>query len=575
MNIPNAASDGIPDHKPECSCSTSITNCDLNNECAIDNTVPDNNRNKSFNSNKHEIFNFHLGILIFAPFFKKLETQGLQFIRQWLVSVLLGCQNIEQSKILNYNSLKAILGRVHKTLRSQRLLLKEAATRTNTGSVLKFNAELLKLNQQTDFYYDPHTKHYSGHLKILATWCPSVRLADKGINMDYIHTKSGHPVYFDSNDNFYDLRERFYSNINKFRLLCGFKKDSVLTHVIDRGIYSLEVFQAIIKDPYNHIVTWEKGYEKNKWNEDSPYMKGFIEKKRNNKEDVKLIHYGYQEMLWDKDNSMRQVIVRIFDKNWDTLIEVAVLTDDIHRHAGEIIELMFTRWVQENDFKYTIKHFGLNQITSYAFIDYKSLKNKIEDKLYICNEHKTLTKEIHKVRAKLKTSLLQKHKFEKKHNDPLEELSVKEQERKIKIDKMTEQLNNTLIDLEQQRQNTTKYVSKIDELIKLNYNKLDTNAKDFMDAIKMLARNIFYLSFQPFKEKYNNYRDDHVLFRHLTRSPGNMEITTDGIKITLNPQMEYQQKVKKIISEVLDEINNTKPKLIDGTNKPIQLFIKN
>ena len=32
---------------------------------------------------------------------------------------------------------------------------------------------------------------------------------------------------------------------------------------------------------------------------------------------------------------------------------------------------------------------------------------------------------------------------------------------------------------------------KIDELIDLGYNKLDTNTKDFMDAIKMLARNMF------------------------------------------------------------------------------------
>lgn len=485
----------------------------------------------------------------------------------------MGCQNIEQGKVLNYNSLEAILGNVHKTLNSQRFLLKNAATRANTESVLQFNAELMEVGQQTDFYYDPHTKHYSGHLKTLATWCPSVRLADKGINMDYIHSISGHPVYFDTNDNFYDLRERFRPNINKFRKLCGFKKDSVLTHIIDRGIYSLEVFRDIINDPYNHIVTWEKGYEKNKWDEGSPYVKGSIEKIRNNKNDVKLVHYGYQEMRWDKDDSMRQIIVRIYDKNWGTLIEVAILTDDTERPARQIIELMLKRWVQENDFKYTIKHFGLNQITSYAFIDYRSLKNKIEDKLYICSEHKTLTKEIQKVRAKLKTALLQKHKFEEKHILPLEEMPPKEQERKIKIDKNVNRLNNTLSDLEQQRKGTTKYVSKIDELIGKDYQKLDTNAKDFMDAIKMLARNMFYISFQPFKEKYNNYRDDHVLFRHLTRSTGNMEATPKGIKITLNPQMEYQPKVKRIISEVLGEINDMHPKIPDGTKRQIQLVL--
>lgn len=488
---------------------------------------------------------------------------------------MLGCQNIEQSKELNYASLEKIIGKAHKTLRSQRLSLKDSATNANTESILQFNAELLGVNRENDFYYDPHTKHYSGHLKILLTWCPSVRLADKGINMDYIHTASGHPVYFNTNDNFYDLRERFMHNISKFRALFSFDTNSVLTHVIDRGIYSLEVFEDIIGDPFNHIITWEKGYEKGLWDEKGPYGKGAIEKKRNNKNDIKLVHYRYQERQWDKHEAMKQIIVRIYDKNWKTLIEVSILTDDKERPANQVIELMLKRWVQENDFKYTIKHFGLNQITSYAFTDYRALKDKIEDKMYICSEYKTLTKEIQRIRNKLKTALLQKHKFETKHTNPDEKLSVKEQTRKTKIFGAVSQLNTLLLGLEQKRNETTKYVSKIDELIDLGYNKLDTNTKDFMDAIKMLARNMFYLSFQSFKEKYNNYRDDHILFRHLTRSSGNLSTTANGIKIEITPQMEYQPKIKKIISQVLNEVNETNPEIPDGTKRKIELILKN
>jgi len=52
------------------------------------------------------------------------------------------------------------------------------------------------------------------------------------------------------------------------------------------------------------------------------------------------------------------------DKKWKILIEVSVLTDDKNRTVSQIIDLMLKRWVQENDFKYNIKHFGLNQIIS-------------------------------------------------------------------------------------------------------------------------------------------------------------------------------------------------------------------
>lgn len=532
------------------------------------------NRNIRFNSNEQNLFCFHLGILIFAPFFNKLFESGLQYIRQYLAAVLLGCQNIEQSKELNYSSLDMIIGKTYKTLRLQRDTLKKSATKTNTENILKFNAELLNVNQQQDFYYDPHTKHYTGHLKILATWCSSIRLADKGLNMDYIHTSSGHPVYFTTTDNFNDLRERFSTNIEKFRALMHFDKGATLTYIIDRGIYSMDVFDQIIKSQNTHIITWEKDYKKDKWDEKSTFSKGSIIKKRNRKEDVKHIQYSFQEYAWDKNPFMRQIIVRIYDKKGGVLIEVSILTDDKDRAATQIIELMLNRWVQENDFKYLITHFGLNQITSYAFSDYKELRDHIEDKIYTCSKHKSLTKEIRKVRSKFKTALLAKHNFNKKHNNQEIKLSDKEQGRKIKIWNSVEQLGKSLTELEQERKNTTKHVSKIDELSEMDYKKLDTNSKDFLDAVKLLARNIFYLSLEPFKEKYNNYRDDHLLYRHLSKSPGLIKEKIDGkIEICLKPQMEYQPKLKKIINQVLSQINNSQPKMPDGSKREIKLVL--
>ncbi len=230
INPPVSASDNIPIQQSDCGCRASTTICDLDTEPTVNKPDSVNNRNVSFNSNGQGSFCFYLGILIFAPFLNKLEKKGLHYIRQWLLAVMLGCQNIEQSKELNYTSLEAITGKSQKTLHSQRLSLKDAATKANT--------------------------------------------------------------------------------------------------------------------------------------------------------------------------------------------------------------------------------------------------------------------------------------------------------------------------------------------------------KDFMDAIKMLVRNMFYIAFQPFKEKYNNYRDDHVLFRHLTRSAGTICSTTNGVKVKLYPQMEYQPKTKRIISQVLDEINEMKPEIPDGSRRKIELILK-
>ena len=104
--------------------------------------------------------------------------------------------------------------------------------------------------------------------------------------------------------------------------------------------------------------------------------------------------------------------------------------------------------------------------------------------------------------------------------------------------------------------------------------RLDTDTKSFMDAIKVLARNMFYMSLESFKEKYNNYRDDHVLFRHLILSGGTITENKNGYKIELQPQMEYQPKVKKIIALVLDEINAARPILPNDSRANIELALK-
>lgn len=265
---------------------------------------------------------------------------------------------------------------------------------------------------------------------------------------------------------------------------------------------------------------------------------------------------------------MRRIIVRVMDKNWDTLIEVSIITDDRHRDAGEITWLMLKRWVQENDFKYLIKHFGINQITTYAFTDYKELKDKIEDKVYICNEHKSLTKEIHRVRAKLKTALLRKHNVEIKiHTAPNDTKKQEQQQALEKVSERVKKLSDELKTLEEKRRATPKYTSKIEALIEENYQKLDVNIKRFMDAIKILARNIFYLSFAKFKDNYDNYRDDHVIFRHLSRSHGFIENRAGKARVKLMPEMEFAPKVKKAVEQTIAELNEMEPKIPNGTNQ--------
>ena len=168
------------------------------------------NHNIKENKNTDQMeFCYHIGVLIFAPFISLLQKSGLgackSFVMQWMVAILLGTKNIEQSKLLNFRSLNIFLDKPIRNLHEQRMKLKEFSTKDNITNLLIFNAEIVEANKMNTFYYDPHTKHYTGLQKILKSWCSKIRMADKVINTDYFHTIDGYPVYLKNGDTFEDL----------------------------------------------------------------------------------------------------------------------------------------------------------------------------------------------------------------------------------------------------------------------------------------------------------------------------------------------------------------------------------
>ena len=204
---------------------------------------------------------------------------------------------------------------------------------------------------------------------------------------------------------------------------------------------------------------------------------------------------------------------------------------------------MFSRWLQENDFKYLDIHFGINDITAYVSTSYKELSKRIEDKQMKSGQYKSLEKQRMTLKKQLKNRLLQQHTA--KHSNK-------------KREEVINQLTTQLQDLELEMASIEKEVSRLEDLTKQDYRKLDNTKKALMDGIKITARNLFYLILQPFKKDYNNYRDDHVLFRHLTRSHGLLCDRGTIMEVLLFPEARFPPKVVSVINNLLEELNNKK-----------------
>jgi hypothetical protein len=531
----------------------------------------------------------HAGVLIFAEALAALSQVSGTFqpiLAQWISALWLGAQNIEQTKYLNWEDLELILGKVVRFPTPQRQRLEELAADTGVLEGLwRFNQKNLGSAVGTDFYFDPHTKHYTGEQNVLQGWCPKIRFADKVMHSDFIHTAQGAPLYFETTDNFADLRQRFWGVVQGARQALQWPAQKALTFILDRGIYGQEFFEKVIGDPAVHVITWQKGFVAQAWDRQKVMGQTVITRFRNCSTDLRSYRFEYLDGPWANHPQLRQIVVQATDYKGRT-IQVAILSDDLQRAAVEIIQLMFQRWLQENDFKYLDKHFGLNQITSYRSIEYDKLKEQVEDREVKSVARKVLDLSLKKATDPLKRNLLaqeqalQAHQRRvRKHQElaaqlakesstdtPLHQALSRDvaalksadqryQNAHVERRKRIDQSHQQIAQIQAQINVTQSQESRLEAMIQAQMVKMEPQCKRLMDVLRITARNLFYQALQPFKKAYDNYRDDHDHFRNLTQSPGVLEVRPDQIVIHLLPRTNYGAQLRKIVTQILDGIN--------------------
>ena len=492
----------------------------------------------------------HAGIVLFRALFQHWSgawPEGPAIFRQWVVAVLLGAVNQEQSKVLNSDDLTVLVGPQVKSPSGQRQALKRWATWKMTITVWQRNAHVVGLAQEEVFYYDPHTKEYTGQLKILKGWCGSKKRLTKVLHIDSIHTLHGTPVFVMHFDNFYDLRERFFMTIAEFGHVVG-GQARAFTWIIDRGIYDLEVLLAIHASG-DHVVTWEKNYHRDGWQPDAPTVTYQFTRPRNHAADLRVYQVSYQEQTWKRAAAFARLITRVTRPRGAT-VEVAILTDS-PAPRDRLITGMLSRWIQENDFAYDDDHIGLLELTSRDVDTYKNIAVTLQDRQTIDAAYRRVQRQEQTVQRHLEKAIYRR-----------EEKPPRTAAAKTRLTNTIANLQQRLNGLQKERQEATKKCSRLQSLIAQQFQRLNTDRKALMDALRLTARNFFYLLMATFKPLYDNYRDDHVVLRHLTRALGFIQETPSLITIQLMPAMRFSLADRRCLGTFLDRMTtliNTAP----------------
>jgi hypothetical protein len=531
----------------------------------------------------------HAGVLLFASALAAVTAVASPpqpILAQWLAALLLGAHNIEQTKFLNDEDLALILGRVVRFPTPQRELLKLLSEdATVLAGLWRFNLKNLGPAVGSDLYFDPHSKHYTGEQPVLKGWCSNLHAATKVMHSDFIHTARGEPLYCETTDNFEDLRQRFFGVVERLRTALQWPRDRELTFVLDRGVYGAEFFEQVIAQPPLHVITWQKGYVAEPWEPTAVSGTTLITRSRNHSTDLRAYQFEYVARAWAQNPKLRQIVVRATNYQGRT-IQVAILTDDLERNAAEIIRLMFQRWLQENDFKYLDQHYGINEITSYRSLEYAQLKGQVTDREVKSAARKALELSQQRETEQLKRHLLaaeqalQAHQRRvQKHQQLAEQLAQagpddtppsqalnRQQSALQAADRRYEngrtkrreaiaQSHKRSAEIQAQIIATAATESRLEALITAQMVRLDSSCKRVLDGLRITARNLFYQALQPFKQAYDNYRDDHAHFRSLTQSPGVLEVSAQQIVIHLLPRTQYGGRLRKAVQQTLTALN--------------------
>ena len=206
--------------------------------------------------------------------------------------------------------------------------------------------------------------------------------------------------------------------------------------------------------------------------------------------------------------------------------------------------------MQENDYGYLDRNYGINEITTYGAYDYAELT--LKEKEVYSSTYDFLLKKKKRVDADLKTLLLEREKTHMAGHSPT----------LLKTGRI-EALKKASLELQREMSLASQKIDKAEKLIGQGRKRLALDAKQYMDVIKITARNIFYALIAKFRPYLDNYRDDHLLLRELTRAPGYIEYGDTELRIQLHPDRNYQPRQKKAILAFLamisHEINEKRP----------------
>jgi len=210
-------------------------------------------------------------------------------------------------------------------------------------------------------YLDGHVRVYSGQRELPKAHVTRLRISAPATEELWVSDQDGEPVLVVVQEPGSSLVKKLRALLPELKELLGGRR---LTVCFDRGGWSPELFYDIVQAGFD-LITYRKGrtrpeparaFKKVEHEAEGAVHSYLLADRRIR---LRLPKVGGRP----KTLSLRQVVRKVDDH------QTVIVTSRGDLSAGEVAFRMFSRWRQENYFRYGRNHFGLDALDSYAVVE--------------------------------------------------------------------------------------------------------------------------------------------------------------------------------------------------------------
>ncbi len=402
-------------------------------------------------------------------------------------------------------------------------------------------------SNQSEFYFyiDGHVRIYHGSKANLPKrFVSREKLCLNGSTDFWINDQQGMPLMVITAELNEKLKTAIVTAIENITEQLDIQKPTdgkpAFTLIFDREAYEPKWFKHLLEKYNVAVITYRKNV-KDKWKE-----------KLFKDTDIKILSTSVTVQLCELGVSLDNLWFREVRKKSENGHQTAILTTHPYLSIEEIAEKMFSRWTQENFFKYMIENFDFDKMIEYGFEDVCPKRtlpnpeyNKVNYQLKKCREKK----------SRLQAKVFRKIEIDEDLTiDKALEKYAKKSDSLLKINDFEIEIK----DLLEQRSNIKPRI-KIEEMPEdKKYNKLKTESKKLKNAILMIAYRAETSLYNTMNEFYkNNKKDGRMILKEIFTSDA--DIIPDYENNILNVRLHSlsNNRFNEVASKICNILNET------------------